>query len=426
MRVAIVHHWFVSISGGERVVDALLRLFPEADIFTLFCDPKGLPSRAAGNRVTASFLNRIPGARRYHRHFLPLYPLAVESLDLTGYDLIISSDSGPVKGVITDPGAIHICYCHSPMRYLWDAHFTYTASQSRWGRLPFRVAAHYVRNWDYAAAQRVDHFIANSRYVAARIRKYYRRESCVIYPPVETRRAIATAPVGDAYLTVGRLIPYKRVDLLIEACNRLGRKLTVVGSGPELPALMRKAGPMINFRGQLEDGDLWDAYSRCRALLFAADEDFGIVPLEAQACGRPVIAYAKGGALETVVGVHPRPVEQSFPADAVSTGVLFRTQSVDSVCEAIEEFEAREGEFDSGKIRRHACNFDTDVFLDSITDYVNDVLKSRGYGGMLSAPCHLAAITPSESEPVVTKSWGKQAYSTNFEDAGGSCICPDS
>ena len=224
MRAAIVHHWFLSVSGGERVVDAIARLLPEADIFTLFCDPHGLPMNALGRRVKSSFLDRIPGARRYHRYLLPLYPLAVELLDLRGYDLIISSDSGPVKGVLTDPGALHVCYCHSPMRYLWDARFSYSETMAAVPRWLFQLSSHYVRNWDQAAAQRVDYFIANSSHVAGRIHKYYARDSTVIHPPVQTQCGRLAEEIEHYYLAVGRLVPYKRTDLLVKACNELGRK----------------------------------------------------------------------------------------------------------------------------------------------------------------------------------------------------------
>jgi glycosyltransferase involved in cell wall biosynthesis len=376
MRIAIVHHWFTSVSGGERVVDALGLLYPNADIFTLFCEPMGLPPSVRDRKITASFLNRMPGARRFHRHLLPMFPLAVESLDLSGYDLVISSDSGPVKGVITDPASVHICYCHSPMRYLWDSHVAYSQAMGRVAKFAFKLSSHYVRNWDYAAAQRVDYFVANSAYVAARIRKYYRRESTVIYPPVATHRGRLVLTHGDYYLSVGRLVPYKRTDLLIQACNRLGRKLLVVGTGPELPSLRRMAGPTITFLGALNDADLWDVYSKCRALLFAANEDFGLVPLEAQACGRPVIAYQKGGVLETVVELPPAAfhARSADPAE-VQTGVFFAQQVSEALVEAILKYESTEDTFNPRKIREYACRFDTSVFLNNFASYVDRILR---------------------------------------------------
>jgi len=293
LRVAIVHHWFVSMAGGERVVNAIAGMFPAADIFTLVLDKRKLPPRLRDRKITTSFLDRTLLARRAHRHFLPFYPLAVEMLDLSGYDLVITSDSGPMKGVVTDLESTHICYCHSPMRYLWDAHSAYLREMSPLVRTLFGLASHYVRNWDYSAAQRVDHFLANSNYVAGRIQKYYRRESTVIHPPIITERSFLANTHEDYYLAVGRLVPYKRTDILIDACQLLGRKLVIIGDGPELKHLQKRAGKNIQFVGEVDEQTLRNSYAHCRALLFAADEDFGMVPLEAQSYGRPVIALEK-------------------------------------------------------------------------------------------------------------------------------------
>src|SRR5580692_4992790 len=253
LRVAIVHHWFVSMAGGERVVNAIAGMFPAADIFTLVLDKRKLPPRLRDRKITTSFLDRTLLARRAHRHFLPFYPLAVEMLDLSGYDLVITSDSGPMKGVVTDLESTHICYCHSPMRYLWDAHSAYLRKMSPLVRTFFGLSSHYVRNWDYSAAQRVDHFIADSNYVAGRIRKYYRRESTVIHAPIDTSQSYLAKEHGDYYLALGRLVPYKRTDVLIDACAKLGRKLVVVGVGPELPRLMNKAAKNVEFLGQVDE-----------------------------------------------------------------------------------------------------------------------------------------------------------------------------
>ncbi|HEY9125742.1 MAG TPA: glycosyltransferase, partial [Acidobacteriaceae bacterium] len=242
MRVAIVHHWFVTLGGGERVAEVLAGMFPEAELFSLFVEKDQLPPALRERTIHTSFLQKIPGARKIHRHLLPLYPYAVEALDLTGFDLVITSDSGPMKGIVTNPHATHICYCHSPMRYVWDGYNAYMRNSPALARIPFSLAAHYVRNWDYIAAQRVDRFVANSRYVAFRIARYYGRESSVIHPPVETRLG-SIAPVHeDYYLAAGRLVGYKKTDLMIEACNRLRRRLRVVGDGPEYKRLKRMAG----------------------------------------------------------------------------------------------------------------------------------------------------------------------------------------
>jgi glycosyltransferase involved in cell wall biosynthesis len=373
LRVALVHHWFVSFAGGERVVDAIAEIFPSADVFTLFLDKEKLPPALRGRKITTSFLDKTPGARRVHRHFLPLYPLAVEMLDLSGYDLVVTSDSGPMKGVVTDVEATHICYCHSPMRYLWDAHSTYLREMKPLVRPCFGVASHYVRNWDYAAAQRVDHFIANSNYVAGRIRKYYRRRSTVIHPPIITSHSFLADKPADYYLAVGRLVPYKRTDLLIDACQLLGRKLLIVGDGPEMKRLRQRAGKNVEFLGAVGESQLRDSYAHCRALLFAADEDFGMVPLEAQSYGRPVIAFGKGGSLETVVGRFA-PITAGNGSEL--TGLFFQEQSVASLAEAILNFEACEHLFVPEQIQQHAYKFDASVFAMRLRTFIEGVLTN--------------------------------------------------
>jgi glycosyltransferase involved in cell wall biosynthesis len=374
LRVAIVHHWFVSLAGGERVVDTIASMFPHADVFTLFLDQRKVPLGLRKHKITTSFLDKIPAARRAHRYFLPFYPLAVEMLDLSGYDLIITSDSGPMKGVITNPHSMHICYCYSPMRYVWDAHPAYLRAMSPLIRTAFRPVSHYVRNWDYSAAQRVDRFIAISRYIATRIRKYYRRDSTVIYAPVDTSRGFIADKHEGYYLTVGRLVSYKRTNILIDACYRLGRKLVIVGDGPEMKRLKQKAAKNIEFLGEVDDSRLSDIYARCRAFLFAADEDFGLVPLEAHSYGRPVIAFGKGGALETVVGTYTPAEYSSSDGEPTITGVFFREQTAESLAEAILAFESSEEIFLPQDIQLHARKFDTSVFLDRMRDYINCVM----------------------------------------------------
>jgi glycosyltransferase involved in cell wall biosynthesis len=379
LRVAIVHHWFISPAGGERVFETIAGMFPQADVFTLFFNSKNFQSTASKHKVTASFLDKIPGARKRHRHLLPFYPLAVEMLDLSGYDLVISSDSGPMKGILTDPGSTHICYCHSPMRYLWDGHARYLEQMPALLRPVFGLTSHYVRNWDYAAAQRVDHFLANSRYVATRIAKYYRRESTVIHPPINAGLGYISDKPSDYYLAVGRLVPYKRTDLLIKACTELGKKLLIVGEGPEKKKLAKGAPKNVQFLGALDDAALRDVYARCRALLFAADEDFGLVPLEAQSYGRPVIAYGKGGSLETVIGRFP-PLGAPNPERDVAglTGVFFEHQSAESLARAILAFEANEEGFSPQTAQKHARQFDTSVFVERLGSFVDSVLTKKG------------------------------------------------
>jgi glycosyltransferase involved in cell wall biosynthesis len=379
MRVAIVHHWLISRAGGERVFDAIASIFPTADVFTLFLDKQKLPPWLHKRKITTSFLDKIPIAQKAHRHFLPFYPLAVEMLDLSGYDLVISSDSGPMKGVLTDPHSTHICYCHSPMRYLWDGYSAYFHSMRPLAKTIFGITSHYVRNWDYSAAQRVDHFIANSHYVARRIRKYYRRESTIIYPPINTSQSYLAGRHQNYYLAVGRLVAYKRTDILINACNKLKRKLVIVGDGPDRRKLERHSPKNVEFLGELDDSELGRVYAQCRALLFAADEDFGMVPLEAQSYGRPVIAFGKGGSLETVIGTYTPIDEQRAAEDPAMTGVFFEEQSVDSLARAILAFESCEEMFLPHRIQSHARRFDISIFLSRMREYINSVLPK---------PCH--------------------------------------
>ncbi len=362
MRVAIVHHWFVTKGGGERVAECLASLFPDAELFTLVAAPEGLPGSLRDRVLHTSFLQRIPLGRSHHRHMMPLYPAAARSLDLRGFDLVISSDSGPVKAVRVDPGAVHICYCHSPMRYLYDGYEQYRAQMGGVVRTLFTASAGFVRRADVAAAERVTWFLANSRYVAERIGRVYGREAEVIHPPIDLSLARLAAP-GDHYLCAGRLVSYKRTEILIEACRRLGRRLRVAGTGPEEARLRRLAGPEVTFLGQLTDDALWQQYAECRALLFAADEDFGMVPLEAQACGRPVVCYGAGGSLETVRGA-----DVFGGAGPNPTGVYFPEQSADSAVEGIERFEARE--FESSAIQAWAAAFATPVFLRRMREFL--------------------------------------------------------
>jgi glycosyltransferase involved in cell wall biosynthesis len=360
MRVAIVHYWFLVAGGGERVVEALAQLYPEADIFALFADEKTVPPGVRSHTLHTSFLDRSQRLRKLNRAVYPLFPLAIESFDLRDYDLIITSDSPPMKGAIVRPDQMHICYCHTPGRYLWDYYSTFLESLPWFAKPAFRITTDYLRRWDYAAAQRVDGFVANSHYVHDRIQRFYGRESTVIYPPVDTAHGYISDHVDDAYIHVGRLVDSKRIELLIEACNRLERRLLIVGTGREEERLKKLAGPTVEFLGRVPEERLPQLYAEARALLFAADEDFGIVPLEAQAYGRPVLAYAKGGSLETVRGL-----EHDYP-----TGVFFNEQTVDSICAAIKEFEASEHRFNPHRIRAHARNFDRQVFMTRMDQYV--------------------------------------------------------
>ena len=355
MRTAIVHPWLIGHGGGERVLEVIADVFPTADLFTLILDRDTLTPNLRHRTIRASFLSNIPKAGRIYQHLMPLYPMATTTFDLSDYDLVISSGGPATKGVIVAQGARHIHYCHSPVRFLWDQFPVWHK------RLPiplrpfFTVAAHCGREWDFNSAQRVDEFIANSNFVAQRVHTYYRRRSTVIYPPVDTKRGYISKENEDYFICVARLVPNKRIDLLIKACNVLHMNFVIVGAGPESRALEAVAGNTIRFLGRVSDGELSSLYARARAFLFAAEEDFGIAVVEAQSHGLPVIAYAKGGALETVVDSAQRPYE-------TPTGILFREQTVECICQAICNFEADEKYFDRQAIQRHATQFDTSVF----------------------------------------------------------------
>jgi glycosyltransferase involved in cell wall biosynthesis len=374
LRVAIVHHWLVTYAGAERVISALLELFPQADLFVPIATEE-MTARFAPHRVTTSFLQRVPGSHRFHRYMLPLFPLALEQFDLRGYDLVISSESGPAKGVITSTQTLHINYCHSPMRYIWDMYHEYTNGKDMSGltRLIFMAVAHYMRIWDLASASRVDSFVANSNNTAARIRKHYRRESVVIHPPVDVASGYVADTIDDYYLTVGRLVDYKRIDLAVDACTRLQRPLHVVGAGPQYKCLKERAGPTVKFLDELSDAQVREQYASCRALLFPGNEDFGIVPVEAQSFGRPVIAYGRGGALETVKSTS---VNEVFDPES-STGIFFGEQRPESLARAILQFESVESRFSPRFIRCHAQQFDVCRFKSEMANFIGRCLAEH-------------------------------------------------
>lgn len=369
LRVAIVQYWMNGYGGAERVLEACADIFPNADLYAPMASEHGIPAKLRHMPLKTSFLGHVPGIKRWHRYFFPLYPYALEQFDLRGYELVISSESGPAKGIITGPQTCHICYCHSPMRYIWDMYHEYRKTMNPVTRTAFSMAAHYARVWDVTTAARVDYFVANSRYVASRIQKYYRRESTVIHPPVDVDAGYVSPTTEAYYLVVSRLVPYKRVDLAIEACNRLGRPLRIVGTGPEYKRLRKLAGRTIEFVGKLELPALKESFARCRALLFPAEEDFGIVPVEAQSFGRPVIAYGQGGALETVVGISDGEQDATH-----SSGVLFDVQSVDSLSEAMRRFEAVESKFCPEVIRAQAQQFGLERFNAEFSEFVREKL----------------------------------------------------
>ena len=365
MKVALVHDYLTQYGGAERVLEALVSLYPDAPIFTLLHNPKELRGAFAGKDIRTSFLQHIPFAKTHHRFFPPLMPLAAESFDLSGFDLVISDSHGFAKGVITSPSAIHISFCHTPLRYAWDDSSYYISQYRAFPRI-FKalapVALSALRVWDRAASGRPDVLVANSRHVARRILKYYGREAEVIYPPVHTKMFshVKRSP-GEAFLMVGRLIAYKRFDLGIEAARRAGVLLRIVGDGPEYKNLKRLAGPNVTFLGELpEDRDLAQEYARCRALLFPQEEDFGIVAVEAMAAGAPVIARNIGGAQETVLDG--------------KTGLLLDDDRPDTWAAALEAF--RDDKFQQEAICQHARQFDTERFCNAMRELIHRTIRS--------------------------------------------------
>ncbi|EHS49492.1 glycosyl transferase group 1 [Rhizobium sp. PDO1-076] len=365
MRVAIIHYWLVSMRGGEKVIEALCDMYPDADIFTLVCDRDKLSEKIRRHRIFTSFLQRIPGAKKHYQSLLPLMPFALESFDLRDYDLIISSESGPAKGIIPPPHAVHVCYCHSPMRYLWDHYHFYRGNAGLAARIMMPLLAPVLRTWDANSSLRVDRFVANSHHVANRIGKYYRRSSVVVYPPVAVDEFAPSTELGDFYLCAGQIVPYKRIDLAVRAFTNMKRDLVVLGGGDdrEIEALKREAGPTIRFVGQASFADLRSHLARCRALIFPGEEDFGIVPVEAMASGRPVIAYGRGGAMDTVVHGH--------------TGILFKEQSVESLIDAVEIFEAMEHRFRPEAIQMHASQFSVLNFKSGMKKVIDQEIARR-------------------------------------------------
>jgi len=360
MRVAVVHDWLVVYGGAERVLEHILDLFPQADLFSLIdFVPPDQRHFLRGKSPITSFLQKVPGARRHYRKMLPLMPLAIEQLDLSAYDLVISSHYSVAKGVLTGPGQVHVCYCHSPMRYAWDHYHEYLREMNlqRGPKSWFaRWQLHKLRGWDVFSANAVDAFVANSQFVARRIHKYYRRDAQVIWPPIDTVLFDLQENKDDVYVCAGRFVPFKRLDLVVEAFAKMpDKRLIIVGDGPEMAKIRGKAGSNCEFTGFLPAAQVRQHLRRAKAFIFPSEEDFGIVPLEAQACGTPVIAYGRGGALETVVGL-------GQAGDAAPTGLFFETQTADCLVEAVRRFEENQLAFVPAAISEHAGRFGIDTF----------------------------------------------------------------
>ena len=368
MRIAIVHDWLVTYAGAERVLEQVLEFFPNADLFSVvdFLND-GSRGFIKNKAVTTSFIQHFPGAINRYRSYLPFMPLAVEQFDLSGYDLVISSSYAVAKGVLTGPNQLHISYVHSPMRYAWDLQQQYLRESRLDHGLKGWLAKwllHNMRLWDLRTANGVDYFIANSRFIAKRIWKVYRRESEVIYPPVDVSGFVVGQQKEDFYLTASRMVPYKKMDLIVEAFNEMpDKRLVVIGDGPDMKKVRGKAGANVELLGYQSFEVLRDNMQRARAFLFAAEEDFGISPVEAQACGTPVIAFGRGGVLETVRGLDR--------SDA-PTGLFFEEQAIGSLCSAVRRFENNNDVFRADVCRENAVRFSSQVFHERFSTFVKD------------------------------------------------------
>ena len=363
MKIAIVHYWLVQMRGGEVVLESLCRLFPSADIYTHVYDSESISPTISSHRIITTFINRLPFAKKGYSRYLPLMPMALESLDLSSYDLVISCESGPAKGVVVGPNAIHLSYVHTPMRYIWDHYYQYKKNAGRVTRLLMPFIAHYLRIWDVSTSMRVDAFVANSNHVSRRIMKFYHRESAVVFPPVDVD---AYSPVeedqlGDYYLWAGELVAYKKPKIAIDAFNILDKKLLVIGKGEMQSELEKLAHPNIEFLGHVPTEVLRNHMARCKALVYPGEEDFGIIPVEVMNSGRPVICFGQGGVLDTVI--------------SGKTGLYFNEQTPESLIQGVREFESRMlSNLDVNAIVRHARSFSESRFHDGIVRE----LESRG------------------------------------------------
>lgn len=373
MKVAIVHEWFTTLAGSEKVVEQIIKIYPDADIFCVYADPRLVQNAdfLKSKEIRSTFIQNLPGAAKHYRSYLPLMPLAIEQIDLSGYDVIISSSHAVAKGVLTGPDQLHVSYVHSPIRYAWDLQHQYlnesglTRGLKAWIA---RLVLHRTRIWDYRTAAGVDHFVANSHFVGRRIRKVYRRSYEVIYPPVDVEAFELHTAKEDYYLAASRLVPYKKMELIVRAFSRMPhRKLIVIGDGPDMTKIKKAAAHNIEIIGHQPFNVLKERMQRAKAFVFAAEEDFGITPVEAQACGTPVIAYGKGGALETVIDAKN---------EKEATGLFFQEQTEESLIDAVERFENLPFEISPHSCRTQAEKFSQSSFRSSLAKTVDEKWKA--------------------------------------------------
>lgn len=358
MKVALIHDWLNGMRGGEKILEVLAEIFPDAHIYTLIYEPDKISNIINRLKVKTSFIQNLPKSKRYYRYYLPLFPFAIEKFQLDNYDLVISTSHCVAKGVKAPENTLHICYCFTPMRYVWDFSEDYFGGSYKFPII--KPILNYLKHWDKKTADRPDYYFSISQNVASRIKRYYNKDSVIIYPPVDTDFFQTQDVTDDYYLIVSALVPYKRIDIAIKAFNELGLPLRIIGTGTEWNKLRRTAKDNIQFLGWQTDSVVRDHYAKCKAFIFPGVEDFGITILEAQSCGRPVIAYAKGGALETI-------------DTSNNTGIFFKEQTPESLIEAVKQFEITKNSFSKQKIREHTLKFDRKIFKQRLKNEIQRV-----------------------------------------------------